>query len=110
MKLLLRSVRIIDQASPWHKQVKDVLIEHGTIAQIGDQLEATDAETREGDGWCVSPGWVDMRVASRDPGYEHKEDLASVREAAARGGFTDILMLPNARPVVDSKGTLNYLR
>ncbi|GAB2767122.1 dihydroorotase [Rhabdobacter roseus] len=110
MKLLLRSVRIIDKASPWHNQVKDVLVEHGTIARIGDQLEAETAQVKEGNGWCVSPGWVDMRVASRDPGFEHKEDFRSVREVAARGGFTDVLMLPNSRPVVDSKGTLNYIR
>jgi dihydroorotase len=110
MKVLLRSVRIIDKASPLHGQVKDVLIHKGTVAQIGDNLSADGCTLREGEGWCLSPGWLDMRVASRDPGYEHKEDLNSVREAAVRGGFTEIMLLPNSRPVVDSKDTLNYVR
>ncbi|WP_247233652.1 dihydroorotase [Telluribacter sp. SYSU D00476] len=110
MKVLLRSVRIIDKASPLHGQVKDLLLENGTLAQIGDGLAADGAEVKEGNGLCVSAGWIDMRVASRDPGYEHKESIESVQEAAARGGFTEIVLLPNSRPVVDAKDTLNYVR
>lgn len=87
MKLLVRSVRIIDKKSPFNGQLKDLLIENGKLKQIGENLEAGNAEIKEGAGLCVSVGWVDMRVASRDPGFEHKEDLASVRVAAARGGF-----------------------
>jgi dihydroorotase len=110
MKVLIRSVRIIDKKSSFHDQVKDMLIVDGKIVQIGESLSAEDAEIREGNGLCVSAGWIDMRVASRDPGFEHKEDLTSVREAAARGGFTEIVLLPNTQPVVDSKDTLNYIR
>ena len=110
MNLLLRSVKIVDKASPLNGQVRDLLLQEGRIARIGEALAAEGAEVREGRGWCVSPGWVDMRVASRDPGYEHEEDLDSVRRAAARGGFTEIMLLPNSRPVVDAKDTLNYVR
>lgn len=110
MNVLLRAVKIVDRASPLNGQVKDMLLQEGRIVRIGDGLEAAGAEIREGAGWCVSPGWVDMRVASRDPGYEHEEDLDSVRRAAARGGFTEIMLLPNSRPVVDAKDTLNYVR
>lgn len=87
-----------------------MLIVDGKIVQIGESLPADDAEIKEGNGLCVSVGWIDMRVASRDPGFEHKEDLTSVRETAARGGFTEIVLLPNTQPVVDSKDTLNYIR
>ncbi|HEV7348258.1 dihydroorotase [Telluribacter sp.] len=110
MKVLLRSVRIIDKSSPYHGQVKDVLLNQGTIAQIGEGLTAEGVPVKEGTGLCLSAGWLDMRVASRDPGFEHKEDIGSVQEAAARGGFTEVVLLPNSRPVVDSKGTLNYVR
>lgn len=110
MKILLRAVKLVDKASPQNGQTLDVLIEGGVIVQIGAALEASDAELWQGDGWCVSPGWLDMRVASRDPGYEHEEDLDSVREAAARGGFTEIVLLPNSMPVVDAKDTLGYVR
>ncbi|GLU56656.1 dihydroorotase [Dyadobacter frigoris] len=110
MKVLIRSVRIIDKKSSFHDQVRDILIVDGKIAQIGDDLSAEGAEVKEGNGLCVSTGWIDMRVASRDPGFEHKEDLVSVRETAAHGGFTEIVLLPNTQPVVDSKDTLNYIR
>ncbi|WP_138481093.1 dihydroorotase [Dyadobacter bucti] len=109
MKLLIRSVRIIDKKSPFNGQVSDVLIEGGKIKQIGKDIEKGDAEIKEAAGLCVSPGWIDMRVASRDPGFEHKEDLGTVRSAAAHGGFTEIVLLPNTEPVVHSKDTLNYI-
>ncbi|MHA4736539.1 dihydroorotase [Dyadobacter sp. MSC1_007] len=110
MKLLIRSVRVIDKKSAFNGQVKDILIAGGKIEKIGDGLEADGAEVVEAGGLSVSAGWLDMRVQSRDPGFEHKEDLKSVREAAARGGFTEIVLLPNTQPVVDSKDTLNYIR
>lgn len=110
MKILLRSVRIVDKSSSHHNQLKDLLIENGKIVGIGDGLSAADVEVVEKVGMCVSPGWVDMRVALRDPGFEHKEDLISVQEVAARGGFTEVVMLPNAAPVVDTKDTLNYVK
>ncbi len=100
----------MDKASPLHGEVRDILIEEGRIAQIGELLEAGEAQEFQGNEWCVSPGWLDVRVASRDPGFEHKEDLDSVREAALRGGFTEIVLLPNSSPVVDAKDTLNYVR
>lgn len=110
MKLLVRSVRVIDKKSPFHGQVKDILVEDGKISKIGEGLETGDAEEISGEGLSVSAGWLDMRVQGRDPGFEHKEDLRSIREAAARGGFTEVVLLPNTQPVIDSKDTLNYVR
>lgn len=110
MKVIIRSVQIVDKNAAVHGQVTDLLIEDGTIKQIGINITSSDAEVINGEGISVSPGWVDMRVASRDPGLEHKEDLISVRAAAAHGGFTEIVLLPNSEPVVHSKDTLNYIR
>ncbi|GGC08556.1 dihydroorotase [Dyadobacter sediminis] len=110
MKLLVRSVQIVDKKSPFNGQIKDLLIEENIIKEIGENLSADSAEIIEGAEMCVSAGWLDMRVASRDPGFEHKEDLKSVRQAAAHGGFTEIVLLPNSQPVVHSKDTLNYIR
>lgn len=110
MKVLFRSVRIIDKNSSLNSQVVDLLIEDGKIAQIGTGIDPKGAKIFEGNQMCVSAGWVDMRVGSRDPGFEHKEDLESVRNAAAHGGFTEIVLLPNSSPVVHSKDTLNYLK
>lgn len=111
MQLLIRSAHIVDAASPFDGQVCDILVENGLIRQIGDGVSA-DATARviEADNLHVSSGWVDMRVSTQDPGYEHKEDLTSVCRAAAAGGFTDIAVLPNTQPVVDAKGTLGYVQ
>ncbi|MCE7041203.1 dihydroorotase family protein [Dyadobacter sp. CY312] len=110
MKVIVRSVRIVDKISPVNGQVLDLFIEDGIIKQVGNDINATGIETIDGNGLSVSPGWVDMRVASRDPGFEHKEDLISVRAAASHGGFTEIVLLPNSEPVVHSKDTLNYIK
>ncbi len=111
MQLLIRSARIVDAASPFDGQVSDLLIDNGLIRQIGPALTA-DADVRvvEVDNLHVSPGWIDLRVSAQDPGYEHKEDLTSVCQAAAAGGFTDIVLLPNTQPAVDTKDTLGYVR
>ncbi|RAJ94163.1 dihydroorotase [Larkinella arboricola] len=114
MKLLIRAARIVDAQSPFNGQVRDVLIENGLIRQIGESItvEESDAALKviEQDGLCISPGWIDLRVSAKDPGYEHKEDLTTVCKAASRGGFTDIAILPNTKPVLDSKDTLGYIR
>lgn len=110
MKLLLRSVRILDPQSDLHGQIADIRIDNGIITGIGSALsDENGEEVLNLEGSFVSVGWFDMRVASRDPGLEHKEDVDSLQNAAARGGFTDIALLPNSVPAVDSKGTLEYL-
>ncbi len=58
----------------------------------------------------VSPGWVDIFSHFCDPGYEHKETLETGAAAAAAGGYTDVFVLPNTRPVVDSKSQVEYIR
>ena len=111
MQVFIRSARVVDAASPADGQVVDVLVENGLIRQLGENLSApANASIIESENLHVSPGWVDMRVLTQDPGYEHKEDIASVCRAAVAGGFTDIAVLPNTHPVVDDKGTLGYVR
>lgn len=108
--LIIRSAKIIDIRSPYNGQTKDILVENGQITQIEDQIEYQGAEILSGENWHVSPGWVDMRVCIHDPGHEHKEDLATTCIAAAAGGFTEIAVLPNTQPALDSKDTLVYVK
>ncbi len=110
MKILIKSAKIIDKSSEYNGQTKDILIENGVITQIEDAIQAQDASIVNAENLHVSCGWFDLRVASRDPGQEHKEDLTTVRKAAAKGGFTEIMLLPNSTPVVHSKDTIRYLR
>lgn len=111
MQLLIRSARVVDAASSFNGQVVDIFIENGLIQQIGSALTAGEGvRVVEAEHLHVSPGWLDLRASAQDPGYEHKEDITSVCRAAAAGGFTDIALLPNTQPAVDTKDTLGYVR
>ena len=111
MKLLIRSARVVDAASSFDGQVVDILLDNGLIQRIGTELTVDEGVRMvRADNLHVSPGWVDLRVSTGDPGHEHKEDLTSVCRVAAAGGFTDIAVLPNTQPVVDEKGVLGYVR
>lgn len=111
MKILFSSVKIVSETSEYFGQTKDILIENGFITAISDYIEPeADFETIEGSNLCVSDGWLDMRVHAKEPGYEHKEDLLSMSNAAMSGGFTQIALLPNTNPVIQTKESVNYLR
>ncbi len=111
MQFLIRAAHIIDAHSAVDGQVCDLLIDNGLIRRIGQNLSVpADIDVIEGQNLHLSAGWVDMRVSGMDPGFEHKEDISSVCRAAAAGGFTDIALLPNTQPVIDSKDTLGYVR
>jgi dihydroorotase len=110
MKTLLKSVKIIDKKSGFNGQVKDILIEEGKISKIADIIEDKADKIIEGNNLHVSIGWIDMRVSPKDPGYESKEDLGSLCKAAAAGGFTKIVTLPNTRPTVQTKESIAYYK
>jgi len=110
MQILLKAVKIIDKSSEFNLQTKDILIENGIIKQISDNISANNAQVIEGDNLHVSAGWVDMRVSPKDPGYESKEDLSSLCNAAAAGGFTEIVTLPNTKPTVQTKESIAYYK
>ncbi len=108
MKILIRAVEIIDSQSPFNGSVKSILIVNGIISRIDDKIE-TDADIIiEEENLKVSIGWFDMRVSTGDPGNEYREDLYSIKNAAAAGGFTEIALLPNTHPVVQTKESILY--
>jgi dihydroorotase len=80
------------------------------IRQIGEQISTEADEIIEGENLCVSLGWFDMRVHAKDPGYEHKESLYSLEKAALAGGFSEIALLPNTKPTVQTRESVHYLR
>ncbi len=109
MKILLKSPLIIDPSKQTEKDRKDILIENGQIKQIAKSITARSTPHIDCSNKYVSVGWLDMRTFLGDPGYEFKEDLISGQNAALRGGFTDILCLPNTQPVIDSKSQVEYI-
>ncbi len=110
MKTLIRSAKIICKTSDYHGQTKDIFIENGIIQQIGDALITETDETVEGEDLHISVGWFDMRVHAKEPGYEYKESLESMEQTALTGGFTEIALLPNTNPVVQTRESVNYLK
>lgn len=110
MRILLKSVKIIDNSSEFNGQAKDILIENGVIQQIATTIEEVADEIISGKNLHVSAGWMDMRVNAKDPGYESKEDLSTLASAAMAGGFTEIVTLPNTKPVVQTKEAIAYIK
>ena len=111
MHLLIRAARVVDTTAAHHDQVVDLLIENGVILKIGADLTTPNgAQIIDVPNLHLSAGWVDGRAAANDPGYEHRETGTDLVRAAAAGGFTDVALLPNTSPVVDTKDTLGYVR
>jgi dihydroorotase len=106
--LLIKNGRVIDPASG-HDAVADVWIEHGTIQGVGPGLSPVGAEVFDATGLVVAPGFIDMHVHLREPGFEHSETIESGARAAAAGGFTSICPMPNTAPVNDSPTVTTYI-
>ena len=109
MKVLLKQASIVSSASPFNGLQKDILIDEGTIVSIKDSITDKADTVVELPGMHVSIGWMDVFAHFCDPGLEHRETIASGVAAAAAGGFTDVLLMPNTQPVVDNKSQVEYL-
>ncbi len=107
-KLVVRNGRVIDPASALDA-VCDVFCVNGYIAAIGEKLYATGAEEFDATGLIVAPGFIDMHVHLREPGFEHAETIETGARAAAAGGFTSICCMPNTAPVNDSPTVTSYI-
>jgi len=109
MKILIRQAQIIDPASAHNGQIADILIDNGKIEEIAVRINRTADEIIDYQGICVSPGWVDIFSNFCDPGYEYKETLETGARAAAAGGYTNVLVIPNTKPAIDNKGQCEYI-
>jgi len=108
MKILIQSAKIICKGSPYHLKKKNVLIAGGRIAEIGDKNYQAD-KVINAEGMLLSIGWIDLGAFVGDPGLEHKEDLVSIGKAAAAGGFTELVLLPNTHPTIQTKNEVSYI-
>ena len=108
MALLIKNGRVIDPASRLDT-IADVWIEEGVIRGVGTDLPAGGAEEIDATGLIVAPGFIDMHVHLREPGFEHAETIESGSRAAAAGGFTSICPMPNTAPVNDSAMVTSYI-
>lgn len=109
MKVFLQQVIVNDPRSPFHQSTKDILIINGQIARIADRIEDTDATLVSARGLTISPGWVDPFAQFNDPGAEYRETIESGAAAATAGGYTTVFVVPNTKPVIDSKSLVEYI-
>ena len=106
MKLLLKSVTIIDEKSDYHKKKLDIFIDHGSIKKIGKNLnEKADKEIKIKNLY-VSRGWFDSSVNFGEPGFEDRETIANGLDTAGKSGFTGVAVNPYTNPVLDHSGSI----
>src|SRR5215813_7470163 len=108
MALVIKNGRVIDPASRTDR-VADVLIVEGRIAGVAPDLSSPKAEVFDATGLVVAPGFIDMHVHLREPGFEHSETIESGSRAAAAGGFTSICPMPNTKPVNDNATVTSFI-
>lgn len=110
MALLIKNGRVLNP-DPEMKMdaVSDLLVENGVIVKAEPDIQVEGAQVLDASGCFVMPGFIDLHVHLRDPGLERKETVVTGVAAAARGGFTTIVAMPNTRPVVDNADIVNYV-
>ena len=113
--LLIKNGYLLDPESGYEGEA-DILVENGRIKKLYkgftgmvDETLFPDLEVIDADGLYVAPGLVDVHVHFRDPGFLYKEDIETGAKAAAKGGFTTVVLMANTKPVVDNEETLAYI-
>ena len=108
MSIIIKNGRVIDPGRI--NGPADVLIENGTIAAVGAGLKApAGATVIDAAGKWVLPGFVDLHVHFREPGFEYKETIATGAAAAVAGGFTSVCCMPNTQPVNDNQSITEFI-
>jgi len=108
MQLILKGGRLIDPAGKRDEEI-DLHVVDGRIEKLGKGLTANAAQVIDLKGKVVAPGFIDMHVHLRDPGFEHKETIESGVAAAAAGGFTAVCCMPNTNPAIDDASVIRYI-
>ncbi len=110
MNILIKQAKIISETSVHHLKTLDILIEGGLITEIKKTIPAKpNYKIIEEIGLCLSLGWIDMQVAACDPGFEHKENLDTLINSAAAGGFTGICVHNYNQPPLHNKTQIEYI-
>jgi len=106
--LLIKNGTLIDPSQSLEKK-KDLLIRDGRVEDMDESLEAEGAEIFDAADLIVAPGFIDLHVHLREPGYEYKETIASGARAAVAAGFTSVCCMPNTNPVNDNSSVTSFI-
>ena len=109
MKALLKNGRVISPAKKID-EILDIYIEDGIIKEIGKNIKKENVDVFDLTGKTIVPGFIDMHVHLREPGYEYKETIETGSMAARRGGFTSVCCMPNTNPILDNEDTVRFIQ
>lgn len=110
MKVLIKSAKLIDPTSPFHKQSVDIFISDGVIKEVGKSIKVKGVDKQiEHKDLHVSPGWFDSSVSFGEPGFEERETIENGLFTAAKSGFTAIALNPGTNPVIDDNGSVTSI-
>jgi dihydroorotase len=107
-RLVIKGGRVIDPTQNLDRKA-DLAIEDGRIREIAVDIDSSGSQVFDASGLVVAPGFIDMHVHLREPGFEHAETIESGSRAAAAGGFTSICCMPNTQPVNDNATVTSYV-
>lgn len=110
MKLLLKSVKVIDPKSAFNQKIVDVLIENGKVADIAKSIKNNTVKVFESKGLSISPSFIDLSTHIYEPGFEYREDFETALNAAAKAGYGAVCVMPNTFPVVDNKSQIEFVK
>lgn len=108
MKILIKQGYLLDPATKT-EGCRDILIENDRIIKVAPTIEEQADKVIDATGKYVMPGFIDLHVHLREPGFEYKETIESGARAAAKGGYTTICAMPNTKPATDSKEVVEYI-
>lgn len=103
--MLIRGGRLVDPAQSF-EGIRDIRVANGVVAEIGEHLDGREDEIYDATGAFVAPGFIDMHVHLREPGFPEKETIATGTQAALQGGFTAVACMPNTNPAIDAPPVL----
>lgn len=108
-RLLIKHARVVDPSQRLDEGL-DILVVDGLVARLAERIEDADTEVLDATGLVAAPGFIDAHVHLREPGFEHKETVASGTAAAAAGGFAAVCCMANTDPVNDTPALTEFIR
>ncbi|MBX7181053.1 MAG: dihydroorotase [Bacteroidia bacterium] len=107
MKSLYKNLHVIDPQSPFHGETVDLVVENGTISEIGSNLGEQGVSFQK--KAYISPGFFDLHTHFGEPGFETNETIDSGSKAALKGGFTGVCLMPDTNPALDNRQSIEFV-
>ena len=110
MELIIKNVTLLDARSGHHLQKRDIALDKGIIIDIGNQIHSEANQIIDGSNCYLMTGLVDIGAVVGEPGFESRETVQSLLDAAVAGGYTTVMPFPNTSPTIDNVGQIEYVK